>query len=401
MNINKQNNLNIAYVGNFLNHGVSLSQFGTGLCYLLSKIEKIKEIDVICPKKDNLEDDININKIKILEEWDNKDLFSFKNVIKRIYFKKYDIIIFNINPTSFSDKNIINLFGLILTLIIKIIFKKRVIIIYHNSAFTSNIEKLGYNSFSDKIKYKVLLLMETLIFKNIETFFTLKFYKEIVDKKIKKSKVKYLNFKYIEAIPTIILNNLENEETFDFKKSSKVPNILLFGYWGPQKNLELILNILKRIDDNGYKFNLTIAGGVNIHFKNYKMIFKKLIEKNKDIINELKGYVNEKDILNLFLKTDILILPYTTPGGWSAILDQAAFFDLTVAAIEFPEYIEQANNYNNKNIYLIKDKDLEDFLINFIKNFKNNENKKIYIKYKIEEGLKSINKIIEKIIEGE
>jgi hypothetical protein len=82
MNIDKQNNLNIAYIGNFLNHGVSLSQFGTGLCYLLSKIEKIKEIDVICPKKDNLEDDININKIKILEKWDNKDLFSFKNIIK-------------------------------------------------------------------------------------------------------------------------------------------------------------------------------------------------------------------------------------------------------------------------------------------------------------------------------
>ncbi len=46
--------------------------------------------------------------------------------------------------------------------------------------------------------------------------------------------------------------------------------------------------------------------------------------------------------MGLFLNADLLLLPYNAAGGYSAVLDQAMFFDLPTVAIDFPEYIEQS-----------------------------------------------------------
>ncbi len=390
---NLKEGLTIAYVGNFLNHGTSLAQYGTGLVYLISNLDNVSKLDVICPLKSNNEEDLNLKKVTIMETYDYKKPLTMLRIIKLLYSSKYSLIIFNMNSTSFGESSISNFFGIISPLILKRIFKKNILVIYHSSVLTNDVEKLGYNSLYDKLRKSVLKYLETSIFKHIQTFVTLQLYKDMIDQKIKNNKVKAIKIKYIEAIPTILLNQLENKN-INVSRKDKIdkPIILLYGYWGPQKDLEFALNTLSKIREEGCEFYLIISGGINNHFKDYKKKYDELVEKYKGIIKELDGFVVERNILNLFTSVDLLILSYNTPGGFSAVLDIANTFDLPVIGIDFPEYREQAKD--QKNVILVKREDFKDAIKDFIVKFKPVQSKTINVKEKINESIKNIGEII-------
>ena len=48
-----ENNLKIAFVGNFYGHGSVYDQWGTSFCILLSRLDYVDRIDVICPVSTN------------------------------------------------------------------------------------------------------------------------------------------------------------------------------------------------------------------------------------------------------------------------------------------------------------------------------------------------------------
>ena len=125
------------------------------------------------------------------------------------------------------------------------------------------------------------------------------------------------------------------------------PTILMHGSWGPQKNIELGLMTLNKLKREGVKFRLVISGGLNPHFPEYKRKFQELLHCYSEVIDEYLGPVTEKDIMKIFLDAHLLILPYNTPGGHSAVLEQAMFFEVPNIAIDFPEFREQANGTSN------------------------------------------------------
>ncbi|MEM3754041.1 MAG: hypothetical protein QW778_05600 [Candidatus Micrarchaeaceae archaeon] len=381
---------NIAYVGNFLNHGNAHALYGTGLVYLISNLNDIMNVDVICPFKTNNDADLNLKKITIMETYNYKKPVTMLRIIKMLYSSKYNLIIFNMNSTSFGESNLSNFLGLISPLILKRIFKKKVIVIYHSSVITNDVEKLGYDSAYDKLRKTVLKYLESSIFKHVNTFVLLQFYKEIIDQKIKNNKVNAIKIEYLECIPTILLNQLENEDIIVSRKDKiDKPIILLYGYWGPQKDLEFALKTLYEIRKEGFKFYLVIGGGINNHFKDYKKKYDALIEKYKDIINEVKGFVEEREIVNLFTSADLLLLSYNAPGGWSGVLEQAIFFEIPVIGIEFPEYKEQAEGHDS--VILVKKDNFKNAIKDFIINFKPVQSKIINVKDKLDKSVKYIN----------
>jgi glycosyltransferase involved in cell wall biosynthesis len=218
----------------------------------------------------------------------------------------------------------------------------------------------------------------------------------MIDKKIKNNKVKAIKLRYIDAIPTILLNQLENKNIKVFRNDKiDIPIILLFGYWGPQKDLEFALNTLNEIKKDGFEFYLKLSGEINNHFKDYRKRYYELIEKYKGIIRELKGYVEEREILNLFTSVDLLLLTYNTPGGFSGVLDLAITFDLPVICIDFPEYREQAKGHTN--VILVKREDFKDAVKDFIIKFKPVQSKTINVKEKINESKVYIKEIFENV----
>ena len=86
----------------------------------------------------------------------------------------------------------------------------------------------------------------------------------MLKEKIKNNRVLgVLKSDYIDAVLTVYLNGRINDEVIEPTTSHDLPQILLHGFWEPQKNIEFALQTLKSLKDNNYKFNLIISGGIN------------------------------------------------------------------------------------------------------------------------------------------
>jgi glycosyltransferase involved in cell wall biosynthesis len=352
----------IAYVGDFINHGKSLQTPGTSLVILLSLLEEVDSIDVICPEENEKVEKFELpQKVKLYRFYRYDDSISILRLLK-IHWNNYDEVIFNMLPTGFGNGTLANAFALIVPVTLRIIFRQNNIkVIYHNSIFTNDIRALGYNSAFDRIRSFFLGVVERTLFKNVTTFVLLNLYKKRIEDSIGKNKLHVLNWRYLDAIATIYLNKVMGAESIEAEKTD-IPTILMHGSWGPQKNIELGLMILKKLKREGVKFRLVISGGVNRHFPEYKRKFQELIHSYSDVIDEYLGPVTEKDIMKIFLDASLLILPYNTPGGFSGVLEQAIFFEVPTIAIDFPEFREQA--MRNKNIVLTDSDKLSSELIN-------------------------------------
>lgn len=349
--------MKIAYVGDFLNYGNTLPTSGTSLVILLSLREDVSSIDVYCPNMNNEIESFEVPvKVHIISYYKYNDFMSVLKLLK-IKWNEYDKIILNLLPTGFGKSLVTNFIALnIPVLLTKLYRNNNIEVIYHNSVFTNDIKALGYNSSLDKIKSFFLGIVERNLFKKVKTFVLLNLYKERIDMEVGKNKVKVYDAKYLEAITTTYQNKCM-ECTQVMRTNNSKLTILMHGFWGPQKKLDLALSALRKIKNKGINFKIIITGGINSHFPDYETQFRQLIELNKDIIDSYRGYLYERDIMHYFLESDLLILPYSTPGGHSGVLEQAMFFELPTIAIDFPEYREQI--FSVPEIKLAKFENLE------------------------------------------
>lgn len=356
--------MKIAIVGDFLYHGKFLPTIGTSILLALSMANNVDRIEVYSPAESELGKEFILpSNVKVVRTYNYDNLV---DVCKLLIVKRdeYNFIIFNFIPTAFGRKSIVNAFGLLIPFFLRRIFGvNNIKLIYHNSVFTSDIRKLGYDSRSDRARLFVLKNIERLLFNSTKTYVLLDLYREKIEQKLNNVKIYVLNSRYIEALPTIYLN-----QKMDIKKISAPQNvvltILMHGYWGPQKNLELGLKTLESIRKKGHNFKLIISGGLNFHFPEYHDNFFNTLNKYKELVDACLGMVDEANIMDLFLSSDLLILPYNTPGGHSGVLEQAIFFDLPTVAIDFPEYREQAEGVDF--IKLVPEKDFESALIDLL-----------------------------------
>ena len=337
--------MHIAFVGNFHNFGNSSASITTAMVYLMSELEEVKSIDVFCAYPNTkMEETFVPDKVKIISTYDSKNPLSTLNLYT-VKWKKYDRVIFNILPTAFGKSSLLNMIGLLSPYILTKIGYRNIRVVYHNSTFTNDVERLGYNSSMDRIRKIVLSKVELRMFKSVPVYMPLKIYVNKILGKNKKAQVKYINMKYLDTIPTIYINSLSGNN-FVERGENQNKTILLYGYWGPQKNLELALKNLMKLRDDGIKFHLILSGGINTNFPSYLNHFNELVKKYSDVIDERRGYVSEMDILKLFLCSDIVVIPYHVPGGRSGVLNTAISFNNQVICIRHPEFEEQASGLN-------------------------------------------------------
>ena len=385
--------MHIAFVGNFHNFGNSSASITTAMVYLMSEVKEVESIDVFCAYPNTkIEETFIPDKVKLIPTYDSKDSLSTLNLY-RVKWKKYDTVIFNILPTAFGKSSLLNMIGLLSPYILTKIGNRNIRVVYHNSTFTNDVEKLGYNSPMDRIRKIVLSTVEMRMFKSVPVYMPLKIYVNKILSKNKKVQAKYIDMKYFDAIPTIYINSLSRN---NFIEKGQNPNktILLYGYWGPQKNLELALNNLIKLRSEGIKFHLILSGDINTNFPGYLNHFNELVKKYSNVIDERRGYVSEKDILKLFLCSDIVVIPYHVPGGRSGVLNTAISFDTQVICIRHPEFEEQASDLNG---VILTDPDhfYNDLKINLEREHDDNSKISIDISAEIVQATESVRQLLD------
>ena len=385
------NKLKIVFVGNFYGYGTVYDQWGTSFCILLSRLSYIEKIDVICPVSDKNLDATFPDKINIKETFNLSKSLSIFNIRKKIKDENYDLVIFNYGPTVFGKSNIMNLLGLFMPISASKLCNT--VIISQGSSLTNDAINLGYNSLKDRLKYEVLNVLEKHLYRKVKSFAQLPVYEKMLKEKVKNNRVLgVLKSDYIDAILTVYLNGKINEEFIESTISHDLPQILLHGFWGPQKNIEFALNTLRVLKNSGQNYNLIISGGINIHFPEYESYFLKILDKYQDIVSDYRGYVPEKTLMGLFLNSDLILMPYNVPGGQSGVLEMASFFGNYVICLDFPEFREEIKS--DDNIFLVNKDNFYSEISTFLRNFKPNS-RLVDVRSRIEIAQNNIKEFIE------
>ena len=312
----------------------------TGLVQLLSELPGVTKIDVYCPVGSALPSDADPAKVELRPIWRHNDPASLLRALGRLFRASdaYDAIIFNIYVTAFGRSRLGNVVGLLMPSVLSIASGRRVLTYMHNFVETQEVESLGYSP--GRAARTVAHVLEGIALRATRVVVPLEGQQRAIREAFGRTAA-CVYLPYIEAVHSL-RSMLPGGAPSRFPSSTGGPRVLLFGSWGPQKDLASVSTALRDLCQTGSVGALTLAGPANAHFPGAE-------EETHRVVAELDGpafqripFIAEEEIVPLFLEHDVVILPYRATGGYSGALNCAALTDIAVVAYDLPQLREQA-----------------------------------------------------------
>ena len=116
--------------------------------------------------------------------------------------------------------------------------------------------------------------------------------------------------------------------------------ILAFGKWGTYKRLELLIEAFQHLSREMPNVRLIIAGGNHPHTPGYVESVAESMKGDSRV--EFTGYVVEEDIPNLFRRSSVLVLPYSSATGASGVAHLACEFGVPIISAGIADFREMA-----------------------------------------------------------
>ena len=334
--------LNLCVVSNLLNHGHTYDEWSTSFVIALSKMEEVERITLYCPPSNGGKEISLPEKCRIEPVMDYSRPYSILSLSKKIANENFDEVIVISGPTAFGNGILSNFFGIMLPLRIMRRGKRNVKIINQGSTLTHDVHSLGYKGIINSIKLYAVRTLEKHVYKRVRTYFQLRYYCDVVENNYGRKYVAGIfPSDFIDALATLYLNGKENEKEIKRNRNRNQTRVLLHGFWGPQKDPETALKAVRKLKMKYPDIHLTISGGINNHFPEYREYFYGLLKNYADVIDANLGYVEEKNLLQLFMENEIVLMPYIASGGQSGVLEMASFFENIVVCSDFPEFREE------------------------------------------------------------
>lgn len=212
--------------------------------------------------------------------YDGIDWYLFPSIFKSLkYFKKSDYIILQWWTSAVAHTY------LLISLLNKSFFRKKMIIEFHEI-----IDPLESKNIFLRLYTKILT---RFIFKGCFAYIT----HSKADKNLLSNSYNLEKSK----IHTMLIGGYESlHKKIKVNKNTQKCNILFFGLIRPYKGLKYLVEAYKKLDHS--KFSLTIAGEIW-----EDDTIKKEISSD---INFIPRYITDKEVIELFNKADVLVLPY-------------------------------------------------------------------------------------------
>jgi glycosyltransferase involved in cell wall biosynthesis len=121
-------------------------------------------------------------------------------------------------------------------------------------------------------------------------------------------------------------------------EESDSQELLFFTTLAPFKGLELLVDAFQRLQVKYPGLKLTIAGSEHMRFPNYARDLKSRFDGLNGI--HWLGQTSEDDVMDLFRRAQIVVLPYLASTGSSSVLYQAATWGRPVVASNLSEIRE-------------------------------------------------------------
>ena len=130
----------------------------------------------------------------------------------------------------------------------------------------------------------------------------------------------------------------------DLLDESNAQELLFFTTLAPFKGLELLLAAFRSLRTEYPQLRLTIAGTEHTRFPDYAQQLKAHFNGTEGI--HWLGQVPEDNVMDLFRRAQIVVLPYTASTGSSSVLYQAATWGRPVVVSDLNEVREMTRESN-------------------------------------------------------
>jgi glycosyltransferase involved in cell wall biosynthesis len=126
------------------------------------------------------------------------------------------------------------------------------------------------------------------------------------------------------------------------RRGAPIHYILAFGKWGTYKRLELLIEAFQSVSQSVPQTRLIIAGGDHPMTPGYVQTVAERVRSNPRI--EFTGYVPEHGIPELFRKSTMLVMPYSSATGSSGVAHLACEYGVPIVSADIKDFREMAQD---------------------------------------------------------
>ncbi|HTT25719.1 MAG TPA: glycosyltransferase [Thermoplasmata archaeon] len=250
-----------------------------------------------------------------------------------------DGYVFNIYPTSFGRFPPANGLGMLLPVFVAKLTRRPVVVFMHNFVESQDLTRLGYEV--SPLAVRAAMWLEARVARSTIVVTGLPSVAEAARTALR-APVRLVPFRFVDSVAGL-LAEVPHPTSASGPPSAEDPlKILLFGSWGPQKDLEGALALLRPWIEGGANATVTVAGAANPNFPPYIALLERLArELPKDGFRFI-GRVEDTRLAEVFRGHDVLLLPYHATGGYSGVMNLGAAFGIQVVAYDHAQLREFA-----------------------------------------------------------
>jgi hypothetical protein len=333
-----QRGLSIGLFGSFYPYVNRLGPTSTSLALLIAHDARVDRVTVFAPRGSTIPPGPATSKIEVIPCWTPGKPLTLARAFVEMQsgYHNLDALLFNTYVSMFGRSPIPNGLGLVLPSVISKLSRKPTLVYMHNFLETQNVAALGYDL--SEITKRVANLVERLLVSSTVVMVPLASQKQTVDQRFRTS------------IRQFFVPYLEGAWAYSQVQSSgALPHddewftVLLFGSWGPQKDIRGVARVLKVLFNVVPRSRVILAGSINQNFPEYAAVTASVFQTLPR--DRVKVHLNPTDseVAQLALTSDVLVLPYSTTGGYSAVMNVAGLFGIRMIAYDLPQLRETAD----------------------------------------------------------
>jgi glycosyltransferase involved in cell wall biosynthesis len=342
--MNTRTGLRLALFGDYHPNVERVAPATTGLSILISRHPGTRALRLYVPVGSTEPSGLETSVARLVPCWRVDDAPTLIRTLVKMWIARHelDLYLFNMFVTSFGRKRVVNGIGLLLPVFVRLSTGRPVWVYMHNFAETQDISKLGYHP--GRVTSNVVKALERMLLSLTEVIVPLRSQQERVASAFGITpRQRFLP--HIDAIVPILLS--EGAVHTDRRDGTELIEILLFGSWGPQKDLESALYSLFALVQKGLKIHVVLAGGVNPSFPEYRAKVESILSRFPEgcvtfYRNASFQDVPQESVPSLFNGVDVLLLPYNAAGGYSSIMNIGAALGACVICYPDPQLEETA-----------------------------------------------------------
>ena len=301
--------MKIAAITTYPPSTLPLSNFAyMAISKFISKGTDIAEMIILADQIDITEKAPKDTRVIIDRCWKHNSVTSMTKIIQRLVRYDPDVVWINLQYHVFGQKKIPAFLGIMLIPIITKLLHFPTVIMLHDYYALTDISQLSIRHI--KFVKFIMHLIDPIIVSAIcsanKVFVMVEEYQADIKRRFPKADVDCIEHDIYNSLPFVPVNR-------DTK------NILICGYYGTYKRLEILLEAFQNVHNQVPEAKLIIAGRNHTHSSQYLenlfLRYKGALE-NVDYI----GYVDDDRLVELFVESNVIVLTNTVSPGSSSIV---------------------------------------------------------------------------------